>query len=264
MGTEGALKDALPFDEVKEAFSLPFLFVHVQRVTRSEGGVNEWLHWLPVSLHKKLDYISRQIYGYSRILLAGKGNKLHSLPFENGGSVGLSVLEADVKKIVPMARKTFEKDGPLLVVASGRDTISVASAIKRLASENVFVVQIQHPRMHLNRFDMVITPHHDYYPLTPHAQEQVPRFLRKWITPHEPPDSNVVLTTGALHQVEAGALRTAASAWHDEFAPLPKPLLVVTVGGPTSNYFTKYAFSYFTRRCVLHLLFCIRFDWLSC
>lgn len=36
----------------------------------------------------------------------------------------------------------FSRDGPLLVVASGRDTISIASSIKRLASENVFVVQV--------------------------------------------------------------------------------------------------------------------------
>uniref|UniRef100_A0A2N9INQ1 Mitochondrial fission protein ELM1 n=1 Tax=Fagus sylvatica TaxID=28930 RepID=A0A2N9INQ1_FAGSY len=149
------------------------------RVTRPRGGINEWLHWLPVSFHKK--------------------------------------------------------DGPLLVVASGRDTISIASSIKRLASQNVFVVQIQHPRSNLNRFDLVITPHHDYYPLTPHAQEQVPRFLRKWITPHEPPDRHVVLTVGALHQIDSAALRSAASAWHDEFAPLPKPLLVVNIGGPTRH-----------------------------
>jgi len=39
---------------------------------------------------------------------------------------------------------------------------------------------------------MVITPHHDYYPLTPEGQNQVPRFLRSWITPCEPPDSHVV------------------------------------------------------------------------
>ncbi|GFZ20221.1 fission ELM1-like protein [Actinidia rufa] len=206
------------------------------RVTRPRGGVNNWLLWLPVSLHKKLDYIIRQIYGYSRILLSGRGNKIDSLPSVNGGNMGLSsVLEADVKEIVAMAHETFEKDGPLLVVASGRDTISVASAIKRLASENVFVVQIQHPRTQLHRFDMVITPHHDYYPLTPRAREQVPRFLRGWITPREPPDRNVVLTVGALHQVDSAALRTAASAWHDEFAPLPKPLLVVNIGGPTSH-----------------------------
>ncbi|KAL7198371.1 hypothetical protein ACSBR2_020801 [Camellia fascicularis] len=202
------------------------------RVTRPRGGVNEWLHWLPLSLHKKLDYILRQIYGYTQIL--GRGKKLISLRTENGGSTGLSsILEADVKKIVAMARETFEKDGPLLVVASGRDTVSVASDIKRLASDNVFVVQIQHPRIHLNRFDMVITPHHDYYPLTPHAQEQVPVFLRRWITPREPPDRHVVLTVGAPHQVDYAALRNAASAWHDEFAPLQKPLLVVNIGGPT-------------------------------
>lgn len=36
----------------------------------------------------------------------------------------------------------FYRDGPLLVVASGRDTISIASSIKRLASENVFVIQV--------------------------------------------------------------------------------------------------------------------------
>lgn len=34
------------------------------------------------------------------------------------------------------------REGPLLVVACGRDTISTASSIKRLASENVFVVQV--------------------------------------------------------------------------------------------------------------------------
>ncbi|KAF4371070.1 hypothetical protein G4B88_002999 [Cannabis sativa] len=201
------------------------------RVTRPRGGVNEWLHWLPVSLHKKLYYILQQI---SKFILKSKGHRVMTLPSENGGRMGLSsILEADVKQIVNMARETSEKDGPLLVVASGRDTIPIASSIKRLAPENVFVVQIQHPRKQLNRFDLVVTPQHDYYPLTPEGQEQVPRFLRKWITPQEPPDKHVVLTVGALHQIDSTALRSAASTWHDEFAPLPKPLLVVYVGGPT-------------------------------
>ncbi|CAL9000132.1 unnamed protein product [Prunus brigantina] len=202
------------------------------RVTRPKGGINEWLHWLPVSLHKKLNYIIRQIC----VLLIYRGQKTLPLPTENGGSAGLKcVLEADVQQIVTMARQTFEKDGPILVVASGRDTISVASSIKRLASDNVFVVQIQHPRLHLNRFDLVITPKHDYYPLTPEAQKQVPQFIHRWLTPREPPDRHVVLTTGALHQIDAAALRNAASAWRDEFATLPKPILVVNIGGPTGN-----------------------------
>ncbi|KAB2606454.1 mitochondrial fission protein ELM1-like [Pyrus ussuriensis x Pyrus communis] len=202
------------------------------RVTRPKGGLNEWLHWLPVSLHKNLYYIVRQIC----VLLKYRGQKVLPQPAENGGSVGLKcVLEADVQQIVTMVRQNFEKDGPILVVASGRDTISVASSIKQLASDNVFVVQILHPRLHLNRFDLVITPKHDYYPLTREAQKQVPQFIHRWITPREPPDSHVVLTVGALHQVDAGALRNAASAWRDEFAPLPKPLLVVNIGGPTGN-----------------------------
>ncbi|KAF5727541.1 mitochondrial fission protein ELM1 [Tripterygium wilfordii] len=205
------------------------------RVTRPRGGINEWLHWLPVSFHKKLYIVIRKICSYSQILLAAHEKKSTPLTLQNGGNTGLaSVLEADVKQIVNMARETYEKDGPLLVVASGRDTIAVASSIKRLASENVFVVQIQHPRTQLNRFDLVITPRHDYYPLTPQAQEQVPRFLQKWITPREPPDRHVVLTVGALHQIDFAALRNAASAWHDVFASLPKPLLVVNIGGPTS------------------------------
>ncbi|KNA08058.1 hypothetical protein SOVF_166120 [Spinacia oleracea] len=206
------------------------------RVTRPRGGINEWLHWLPVSLHKKLDYIVSQICVYSHVLFTSGEKKIASMHSTNSSSVGLlSVLEADVKQIISMAHKTFEKDGPLLVVASGRDTISVASSIRRLASDYVFVVQIQHPRTRLDRFDMVITPRHDYYPLTPQAQEQIPKFLRPWITPREPPGRNVVLTVGALHQIDSAALRSAAKTWHDEFASLSRPLLVVNLGGPTSH-----------------------------
>ncbi|TXG58209.1 hypothetical protein EZV62_016038 [Acer yangbiense] len=194
------------------------------RVTRPRGGVNGWFHWLPVSLHKKVDYLVKRICGDSRFQLTS--------PVKNGLS---QVLEADAKQIAKIAHQKFDRDGPLLVIASGRDTISIASSIKRLAPENVFVVQIQHPRSHLNRFDLVITPRHDYYPLTPDAQEQIPWFLRRWITPREPPDRHVVLTVGALHQADSAALRTAASAWNDELAVLPKPLLVVNVGGPASN-----------------------------
>nr|XP_029143379.1 mitochondrial fission protein ELM1-like isoform X2 [Arachis hypogaea] len=186
------------------------------RVTRPHGGINRWLHWLPVSVHKMLDSVIRRLCGNSRF---------------QASKIGISsVLEADAYHIATMARETFHKDGPLLVVASGRDTIHVASSIKRLAPENVFVVQIQHPRVRLNRFDLVITPRHDYYPLTLEGRRQIPWFLRKWVTPWEPPGSNVFLTVGALHLADSTTLRAAASAWHDELAALPKPLLVVNVG----------------------------------
>lgn len=78
----------------------------MQRVTRPRGGVNEWLHWLPVSFHKSLYYIISQICG----ILLRRSRKLGTLPTENGGNAGLaSILEANVKSIVRMARETFEK-----------------------------------------------------------------------------------------------------------------------------------------------------------
>ncbi|KAL5721183.1 serine/threonine protein kinase [Ranunculus cassubicifolius] len=204
-------------------------------VTRPRGGIHNWLHWLPVSLHKKVEYIIRRLCRNSQFTV--RGEKVAPFTYEKSVSGGglLSILEADSRQIANMARESFDKDGPLLVVASGRDTITIASSIRRLAPENVFVVQIQHPRTHLTRFDLVITPKHDYYPLTPQAQEQIPRFLRSWITPREPPDNHVVLTVGALHQADAAALRNAATTWHDELAPLPKPLVVVNIGGPTRH-----------------------------
>lgn len=82
----------------------------MQRVTRPKGGINEWLHWLPVSIHKKLDYVFRKIFSYSKLPLKSQGDRLMPLPSENGGTAGLSsVLEADVKQIVTMARETYEK-----------------------------------------------------------------------------------------------------------------------------------------------------------
>ncbi|CAJ1956172.1 unnamed protein product [Sphenostylis stenocarpa] len=197
------------------------------RVTRPRGGIDDWLQWLPLSLHQKFYFLFSLFRTFS--------SKSQYLPITSHPHGLSSILEADAKNIVNLARETYEKEGPLLVVASGRDTISVASSIKRLAPDLVFVVQIQHPRSQLNRFDMVITPHHDYYPLTPEGQKQVPKFLRSWITPREPPDSHVVLTLGALHRIDFASLRSAAITWQDVFAHAPRPLLVVNIGGPTKN-----------------------------
>lgn len=136
---------------------------------------------------------------------------------------------------VIMACEITGKEGPLLVVASSRDTVSIVSTIKRLTPQNTFVIQIQHPRCQHNRFDLVVTPHHDFHALTPIGRQQVPHFLWNWITPREPPDRKVVLTLGALHQADFATLRMVVAQWHDELAPLPKPLLVVNIGGPTRH-----------------------------
>ncbi|CAF2358546.1 unnamed protein product [Brassica napus] len=196
-------------------------------VARPRGGISRWLHWLPISFYKKLNhFISCVCFGFSI--------KANESGFRRSGIKDVFEV-ADPKQIAAMARRTFDKTGPLLVVASGRDTISVASSIRRLAMEYVFVVQVQHPRSRLERFDLVITPRHDYFSLTPEGKKQTPFFLRPWVTPREPPGRNVFLTTGALHNVDASTLRNAALEWKDEFASLSKPLVVVNIGGPTRN-----------------------------
>lgn len=53
-------------------------------------------------------------------------------------------------------------------------------------------LQIQHPRSQLERFDLVLTPRHDYYALTPSGKKEIPQVLQRWITPKEPPSNNVV------------------------------------------------------------------------
>ncbi|ONK77592.1 uncharacterized protein A4U43_C02F8230 [Asparagus officinalis] len=208
----------------------------IYRVIRPRGGINEWLRWLPVSLHKIIDCVIKQVFGGSKFGAVLQGKRFVPSPTQNGGNVGLSsVLEADARQIAFSARENFEKDGPLLVVACGRDTISIASSIKSMAPNNVFVIQIQHPRSGLDRFDSVVTPEHDYYALTASGQQEIPRFLRGWISPREPRSKNVICTVGALHQADSTALRIAATTWHSELAPLPKPLLVVNIGGPTKH-----------------------------
>ncbi|KAG2566116.1 hypothetical protein PVAP13_7NG212317 [Panicum virgatum] len=179
------------------------------RAIRPTGGINKWLHFLPFSFRKTLDQFHRRVFSDTRFAALVKGNKFVQYPVRNCQSFGLSsVLEADTQKMVTMVCDTFEKEGPALVVACGRDTISYASSIRCLAPDSVFVIQ---------------------------GQQEVPRLLRRWITPQEPPGPNVVLTAGALHQADSAALRSAAADWHAELTPLPKPLVVVNIGGPTRN-----------------------------
>eukprot|EP00249_Psilotum_nudum_P018160 c26667_g1_i1 orf=414-1763(-) len=212
----------------------------LHRVNRPKGGVHNWLKWLPLSIHKKIDCIIKYIqfdlkYVAFSHLFGGKEEAQALKERTAASAIATYVSEADPKKIAAIAHESFDREGPLLVVASGRDTALVAAAVKRLASRDTFVVQIQHPRICLNDFDMVITPHHDYHVMTPAAYEEVPRFLIPWLSPRKPPEEHVVLTIGALHHADSAMLRVAASEWHNELASLPKPLLVVNIGGPTRH-----------------------------
>lgn len=147
-------------------------------------------------------------------------------------------VEADPKAIAAAANELLESDGPVLVVASGRDTAAAAAEVKRLAPEATFVVQIQHPRDDLSQYDLVVAPLHDFYGLTTAAAREASgwreagRWAERWWRKTEAPAKNVVLTAGALHIADPPLLRSAAATWH-VLAEFPKPLIVVNIGGPT-------------------------------
>ncbi|GJR12950.1 retrovirus-related pol polyprotein from transposon TNT 1-94, partial [Tanacetum coccineum] len=101
------------------------------RVRRPRRGINKWLNWLPVSTHRRLDQLKRQLFNPSSIVSGSAVYSYHS-----------NIPEADAELIATNAIVNFEKDGPLLVVSSGRDTITVASSIKRLAPDHVFTIQV--------------------------------------------------------------------------------------------------------------------------
>lgn len=63
------------------------LLIVPQRVTRPREGINKWLHWFPVSVHKKLDYVLKVICGILRFSSI-KATRVVALPGEEKGSPG--------------------------------------------------------------------------------------------------------------------------------------------------------------------------------
>lgn len=58
------------------------------------------------------------------------------------------------------------------------------------------------------------------------------------------------LTTGALHYADASTLRNATLEWMNEFASLPKSLVVVNIGGPTSKHIVPLRIFYSLLSCI--------------
>lgn len=101
---------------------------------------------------------------------------------------------------------------PDLLIATGRQTVALALAIKR-ASPATVTVQIQNPTVDPARFDVVVAPAHDRLA-----------------------GANVVSTLGALHRVTPERLAEAAGRFRARYAALPRPLVAVLIGGSNRQY----------------------------
>jgi mitochondrial fission protein ELM1 len=102
---------------------------------------------------------------------------------------------------------------PNVLIATGRQTVAVASAIRRASGGGTFTVQIQDPRVPPKRFDVVVVPRHDGL-----AGE------------------NVVTTEGALHRITTERLQAARDRFRAALAHLPRPLVAVLLGGANKQY----------------------------
>jgi len=102
---------------------------------------------------------------------------------------------------------------PDLLIASGRKAVAPSIAIRRLSRGRTFTVQIQNPAVSLDNFDLVVAPRHDR--LT---------------------GPNVISTAGALHGLTPEVLARAAERVAGQVEGLPRPLVLVLVGGANRVY----------------------------
>ncbi len=97
-----------------------------------------------------------------------------------------------------------------LVLTVGGTGAAVGAALRRQGRR---VVQIQNPRLRLDRFDLVVANRHD-----------------------EIDGPNVLLSRTALHRVTPAVLDTARLHWTPRLAHLPRPLVAVLVGGANGRF----------------------------
>ena len=102
---------------------------------------------------------------------------------------------------------------PAILIATGRQTVAPALAIKKASGGKTFCVQIQNPVVGRNRFDLLAIPAHDRIA-----------------------GDNVIECHGALHRVTAEKLSAAAEKFRPALARLPRPLVAVLIGGSNGQY----------------------------
>ena len=109
--------------------------------------------------------------------------------------------------------KRLNAPWPNILIATGRQTVAPALAIKRESGSATFCVQIQNPAWRHDMFDLLVVPKHDGIGGT-----------------------NVIETFGALHRITPKKLAKDAEKFRDSLANLPRPLIAVLIGGSNGQY----------------------------
>jgi len=110
-------------------------------------------------------------------------------------------------------RPTHGDRWPDVWIGTGRATLPLSAAVKRLSGGRTFVVQTQDPRWRTDVYDLVVAPEHDG--LT---------------------GPNVLSIVGSPHRVSQAALEAGAALFADALAPLPRPRVAVLIGGRSAAF----------------------------
>ncbi len=102
---------------------------------------------------------------------------------------------------------------PDLWIATGRATLPLSLAARRLSARKTFVVQTQDPRLDPALFDLVVAPAHDGLS-----------------------GPNVVSITGSPHRITPGVLAEAAPVFAARLNALPHPRVAVLIGGKSKAF----------------------------
>jgi len=139
---------------------------------------------------------------------AGLSPDLRTLSLKSPWShISPGLWPAPLKAVLPDA---IAEPLPRLIIGCGGAGSRVAASLRR---PGVKVVTIQHPRMKLNKFDLVFAGRHDGIS-----------------------GPNVVITRTALHRVTPERLAGEAAIWAPVFETQKRPLVAVLLGGSNGRY----------------------------
>jgi mitochondrial fission protein ELM1 len=153
--------------------------------------------------------------------LAGLRSQVFGLAEAAGFEVELRTLEFKspwdkisaglwVKPRWAVGAEAFAGPLPPVVIGAGGAGARVAAALRQ---PGVKAVAVQHPRMALRRFDLVMVSRHDGVE-----------------------GENVIVTRTALHRVTPARLAAEKLRWAPRFAAQKRPLLAVLLGGSNGRY----------------------------
>jgi mitochondrial fission protein ELM1 len=149
----------------------------------------------------------------------GLGYQLKPVEYNFWGNLPNFLLTFSPIHVKKQLLQLWKMEGfPDLIISAGRRTASLASYLKHKSAGKVKIVQIMHPNLPFEQFDLIILPHHD-------------KVNRKELCANE---KNILRITGALNNIQA-KIQVGGIELRKNYPNL-KQFISVIIGGNSKNY----------------------------